>query len=79
MAAIGVRNTVDDRLRARSFLRYFGSFFPAWIVCLALGLLLTVAARWLFLRLHVVIALPVLTYPSLALLLTLALWLLFFR
>lgn len=64
--------------RAPSF-DILGSFFPAWIVCLALGLLLTVAARWLFLRLHVVIALPVLTYPSLALLLTLALWLLFFR
>jgi len=64
--------------RAPSF-DILGSFFPAWIVCLALGLLLTVAARWLLLRLHVVIALPVLTYPSLALLFTLALWLLFFR
>ncbi len=64
--------------RAPSF-DILGSFFPAWIVCLALGLLLTVAARWILLRLHVVIALPVLTYPSLALLFTLALWLLFFR
>jgi hypothetical protein len=64
--------------RAPSF-DILGSFFPAWIVCLALGLALTVAARWLLLRLHVVIALPVLTYPSLALLFTLALWLLFFR
>ena len=56
-----------------------GSFFPAWLVCLALGLLLTVAARWLLLRLHIVIVLPVLTYPSLTALLTFALWLAFFR
>ncbi|HTA42877.1 MAG TPA: YtcA family lipoprotein [Bryobacteraceae bacterium] len=64
--------------RAPSF-DILGSFFPAWIVCLALGLLLTVAAHWILLRLHVVIALPVLTYPSLAVVFTLALWLLFFR
>ena len=31
-----------------------GSFFPAWLVCLALGLLLTVGGRWLLLRLRVV-------------------------
>ena len=64
--------------RAPSF-DILGSFFPAWLVCLALGLLLTVAARWLLLRLHIVIALPVLTYPSLTALFTFALWLAFFR
>lgn len=64
--------------RAPSF-DILGSFFPAWMVCLALGVLLTVAARTILLRIHVVIVLPVLTYPSLALLFTLALWLLFFR
>jgi hypothetical protein len=64
--------------RAPSF-DIMGSFFPAWLVCLALGLLLTVAARWLLLRLHVMIALPVLTYPSLTALFTFALWLTFFR
>ena len=64
--------------RAPSF-DILGSFFPAWLVCLAVGLLLTVAARWLLLRLRIVIALPVLTYPSLTALFTLALWLAFFR
>ena len=64
--------------RAPSF-DVLGSFFPAWLACLALGLLLTVAARWLLLRLHVVVALPVLTYPSLTALFTFALWLAFFR
>jgi hypothetical protein len=56
-----------------------GSFFPAWLVCILVGVLLTVAARWLFLRLRVVIALPVLTYPSLTALFTFALWLALFR
>jgi hypothetical protein len=64
--------------RAPSF-DVMGSFFPAWLACLALGLLLTVAARWLLLRLHVVVALPVLTYPSLTALFACALWLASFR
>jgi hypothetical protein len=64
--------------RAPSF-DILGSFFPAWLVCLAAGILLTVAARWLFLRLRIVVALPILTYPSLTALFTLALWLGLFR
>ena len=64
--------------RAPSF-DILGSFFPAWLVCLAAGLLLTVVFRWLLLRIQIVIAAPVLTYPSLTALITLALWLAFFR
>jgi hypothetical protein len=64
--------------RAPSF-DILGSFFPAWLVCLAAGLLLTVAFRWLLLRIQIVIAAPILTYPSLTALVTLALWLAFFR
>ena len=64
--------------RAPSF-DIVGSFFPAWMLCIFVGLLLTVAARWLFLRLRVVIALPVVTYPSLTALFTFALWLALFR
>ena len=56
-----------------------GSFFPDWLVCLALGLVLAAAARSLLLRLHIVIAFPVLTYPSLMALFTFALWLALFR
>ncbi len=56
-----------------------GSFFPAWLVCLALGLVLTAAVRWLLLRLQIVIALPVLTYPSLTAFFAFALWLALFR
>jgi YtcA family len=64
--------------RAPSF-DVLGSFFPAWLACLALALLLTVVVRWLFSRLRIVIALPILTYPSLTALFTFALWLIFFR
>ena len=64
-------------VRAPSF-DIVGSFFPAWLVCLAVAILLTVFTRWLLLRFHIPIALPVLTYPSLTALFTFALWLVFF-
>ena len=64
--------------RAPSF-EILGSFFPAWLVCLALGLVLTVVGHWVLARVHVVLAVPVLTYPSLTALFTFALWLSFFR
>jgi hypothetical protein len=64
--------------RAPSF-DIFGSFFPAWLLCLAVGLLLTVASRWVLLRMGVALALPTLTYPSLAAVFTFSLWLGVFR
>ncbi len=64
--------------RAPSF-DILGSFFPAWLVCLALSLVLTAAARWLLSRFRIEIALPVLTYPSLTALFSFALWLALFR
>jgi hypothetical protein len=64
--------------RAPSF-DVLGSFFPAWLVCIAIGLTLTVVARWLLARLDVMIALPVLTWPSLTALFTLTFWFALFR
>ncbi len=64
--------------RAPSF-DVLGSFFPAWLVCLALSLMLTAAARWLLVRLNIAIAFPVLTYPSLTALFSFAFWLALFR
>lgn len=55
-----------------------GSFFPAWLVCFFLGILLAVFTRWLLLRLKVSLALPILVYPSLAGLFTFLLWLVLF-
>jgi YtcA family len=56
-----------------------GSFFPAWLICLAVSILLTVLARWLFLHLRVILAPPILIYPSLTAAFAFALWLIFFR
>ena len=64
--------------RAPSF-DVLGSFFPAWLVCLGIGLLLTVTAHWLLLRVRVALALPILTYPSLTALFAFGFWLSFFR
>lgn len=64
--------------RAPSF-DVLGSFFPAWLICLALSLALTAAARWILSRSHIEIAVPVLTYPSLAALFSFTLWLTLFR
>lgn len=64
--------------RAPSF-DILGSFFPAWIVCLAASILLTFLARWVLLRLHIAVVVPILVYPSLTFLFAFALWLIFFR
>ena len=55
-----------------------GSFFPAWLVCFIVAIVLTALARLALLQLRVKAALPMLLYPSLAVLLTFVLWLLFF-
>ena len=55
-----------------------GSFFPAWLVCLFLGILLAVFTHWLLLRQKIAIVFPILVYPSLAALFTFLLWLVFF-
>ena len=63
--------------RAPSF-DVLGSFFPAWLVCFAVGILLAAICRAL-LQPRVEIAFPVLVYPSLTAIFTFALWLSLFR
>ncbi|MBN8247193.1 MAG: hypothetical protein J0L84_07085 [Verrucomicrobia bacterium] len=59
---------------------FYGSFFPAWVLALALGILGTVLLRWLLARARLEAHLGplVLIYPALALLLTCAAWLTLF-
>ena len=64
--------------RAPSF-DILGSLFPAWLACLAAGLLLTGLCHFLFQRTRVALAVPILTYPSLIALFTFSIWLGFFR
>jgi hypothetical protein len=58
-----------------------GSFFPAWLLCLVLGIVLTTGTRFLLLKLHLEEAFspPILMYASSTALFTFALWLLFFH
>ena len=58
-----------------------GAFFPAWMLCMIVGIGLAFASHPLFVRLGIqgYLGPPVLIYPSLALLFTLATWLIFFR
>jgi hypothetical protein len=63
--------------RAPSF-DILGSLFPAWLVCLGLGIVLTIPARWFLLRRQIPVALPIVVFPSLAALFTFLLWLTFF-
>jgi hypothetical protein len=65
--------------RAPSF-NLLGSFFPAWILCGVIGILLAVAVRLFFVRIQLEEQLTplILVYPCLAAFFTFTLWLLFF-
>jgi hypothetical protein len=65
--------------RAPTF-NILGSFFPAWILCGVIGIVLAVAVRALFVRLNFEreLAPLIVVYPCLAALLTFSIWLLFF-
>ena len=58
-----------------------GAFFPAWLLCLILGILLAAGSRFLLAAIHLEEALspPVVMYACLAALFTFGLWLLFFH
>ena len=58
-----------------------GSFFPGWIVCLAIAVVLTFAIHYLLLRLRLETEVGPLAlfYPSLLTLLTSLLWMVYFR
>jgi hypothetical protein len=64
--------------RAPSF-DILGSYFPGWLVCLTVALLITVLVRFLLLRLKIEVAAPIVVYPSLLASLTFAQWLLFLQ
>lgn len=55
-----------------------GSFFPAWLVCFVVAVLLTALSQWL-LRRYVELSWPVLVYPSLTAVYAFGLWLTLFH
>ena len=57
-----------------------GSYFPAWLICIVVGLALTLVTRQLLVgfKLDVHLHPAALVYPCMILLFTLAVWLAFF-
>ena len=55
-----------------------GSYFPAWLICLTLGVVLTVIIRWLLLRFQIGLVFPIVVYPSLTALFAFGMWLVFY-
>jgi YtcA family len=53
-----------------------GSFFPSWMLCALIGIVVALVARRLFVRagIDTYVGPPALIYASLALLITLVLW-----
>jgi len=65
-------------MNARSpTLDVLGSYFPAWMVCIVLGLVLTVIARQILigLKLNAHLRLAALVYLCMTILFTMAVWL----
>lgn len=57
-----------------------GSYFPAWLLCIAAGIILTAIIYWVLQRLHLdrEIHPPIVVFPCMAVLLSFILWLVFF-
>ena len=66
--------------RGTPLFNVLGSFFPAWMLCLITGVVLTLVTRWLFQRTDFErhIRPLVIVYPALVLLFTCTMWLLLF-
>ena len=62
-------------------LNVVGSFFPSWMLCATVGVVVALIAHRAFVRVGVdpYLGPRALVYPSLALLVTLVLWVAFFR
>lgn len=65
--------------RAPSF-NIFGSFFPAWLICMVIGIILAAIVNWALtaLKLEKLISWGILVYPCLAAFFAFILWLVFF-
>ena len=77
VAVLLASSLVTSCSRAPSF-DIFGSYFPAWLICLALGVVFTAVIRWLLLRFQIAVVFPILVYPSLTALFAFGMWLVFY-
>ena len=81
LSCLGLAFWLPSLMACDPILNIDGAFFPAWMLCLILGIILSFACYPVFVRLGIDEHLgpPVLIYPSLVLLFTLATWLIFFH
>jgi hypothetical protein len=79
VAAMGGWCALTGCSRAPSF-NIMGSFFPSWILCGVLGILLTAGARFLFVhyKFEQELSPLILIYPCLAAFFTFTIWLICF-
>ena len=63
------------------YINIIGSFFPSWMLAALIGIGTAFLGRWLFVRagLDPYVGPPKIIYPSLAILVTLVLWIALFR
>ena len=63
------------------YINIVGSFFPSWMLCALIGIVTALLVRWLFVRAGVdpYLGPRRLVYSSLAILVTLVLWVAVFR
>jgi hypothetical protein len=63
------------------YINIIGSFFPSWMLCALIGIVTAFAGRWLFVRAEIdpYLGPRRLVYASLAILVTLVLWVALFR
>jgi hypothetical protein len=79
LAALASLSAAAGCGRAPSF-NILGSFFPAWLICMVVGIALAATAHWVLThyKLGKEILWPVLVYPCLAAFFAFTLWLVFF-
>ncbi len=63
------------------YINIIGSFFPSWMLAALIGVGTALLGRWLFVRTGIdpYVGPPKIIYPSLAIFVTLVLWLALFR
>lgn len=80
LAVLGVVIIPAGCARAPSF-SIVGSFFPAWLICIVIGIALAAITRWVFVRYKIErqIVWTIVVYPCLAAFYAFTLWLVFFN
>lgn len=79
LAALGSLSALVGCGRAPSF-NILGSYFPAWLICMVVGIVLSAIVHWLLarFRLDQEISWTIIVYPCLAAFFAFTLWLVFF-